>query len=323
MAAKYARGLPQLSSANKFLTEGGLETTLVYKKKIHLPEFCALALLDTPEGTNTLDGLYRAYVEIARRHGTGIVVETRTWRGSAIWAEKVGFSETRFMELNREAAQLLLRLRRDLETETTPIVISGCIGPLQDAYGNSSDKITVEQALKIYRQQVEVLAAAGVDMLAIMTVTSLNEAEAVVRLAREFQLPVQVSFGVEVDGHLLGGRSLEDAITEVDRRTDSYTTYFGVNCAHPSHIRPALRTMSEAVRRRIGSICGNSSSKSHDELDNSESLDRGDIPTFCDGNIEIAQLLPNVRVMGGCCGTDEEHIEALATRLVPSSHRGS
>ena len=142
-----------------------------------------------------------------------------------------------------------------------------------------------------------------------------NEATAAVSVAREFNLPIHVSFSIETDGRLRGGRSLDEVIREVDRVTANYTTYFGVNCAHPRHIIMALRDLSEDVRSRIGSIRGNASLKSHDELDNSLVLDRGDISVWVQETIGILKMLPELKVVGGCCGTDEEHIDSLAGRI--------
>lgn len=152
-------------------------------------------------------------------------------------------------------------------------------------------------------------------MLSIMTVTNLNEGIAAITVAREFNLPIHVSFSIEIDGRLRGGRTLDDVIREVDRLTENYTTYFGVNCAHPRHIMTALRDLPEDVRLRIGSIRGNASLKSHEELDNTLVLDRGDVSVYVGEFCGLLNLLPELKVVGGCCGTDEEHLEALVRKV--------
>ena len=304
--------LPQLTSSKLFLTEAGLETTLIYKRNIHLPSFSALPLLNTKEGTETLLAIYQDYINIALTHSTGIVLETRTWRGSPAWSSKLDLSVPQILNLNHAAVKILRDLRQKIETPSTPIVISGTLGTLQDAYQDSTDTVSFSQAQENYRAQVRVFAEEGVDMVSIMTATNLNEAAAAVCVAREYNLPILVSFSIEIDGRLQGGRTLEDALREVDRRTENYTTYFGVNCAHPRHIRTALRGVPEDVRLRIGSIRGNASLKSHDELDNSLVLDRGDISVWVREFNGLLNNLPQLKVVGGCCGTDEEHIETLA-----------
>ncbi|RHZ51673.1 homocysteine S-methyltransferase family protein [Aspergillus thermomutatus] len=310
--------LPQLVSPKPFLTECGMETTLVYKDKIHLPCFSSLPLVDTDSGRKLISHYYNSYISIAAINGTGIVLDTRTWRGATPWAKPLGLSTDKLLELNRAAVRLAKEARNNAMggENNIPIVISGAMGPLRDAYEDTSASITLEDAREGYREQVGVLADAGVDLLSIMTVTNLNEAIAVVELAREVRLPVVVSFSIESDGRLLGGRSLESAIQTLDGKTGGYVVYYGVNCAHPVRICAALRDLPEDVRRRIGLIKGNASLKSHDELDNSDTLDRGDISVFTDGFEGVLPLVPNVKVIGGCCGTDEEHLEAIAKRCI-------
>ncbi|KAJ5153735.1 uncharacterized protein N7500_009174 [Penicillium coprophilum] len=316
--ASQSKTLPQLTSSKLFLTEAGLETTLVYKKNIHLPCFSALPLLSTKEGTETLLSLYKEYVNIALANSAGIVLETRTWRGSPAWAPQLDLSVLEILDLNRKAVKILQDLRKNVQTPSTPIIISGTLGTLQDAYVDSTETVSFSQAQENYRAQVQVLAEEGVDMISIMTVTNLNEATAAVSVAREFNLPVHVSFSIETDGRLRGGKTLGDVIREVDRQTENYTTYFGVNCAHPRHIMTALRDLPQDVRSRIGSIRGNASLKCHDELDNSLVLDRGDVSLWDREFNGLLSMLPELKVVGGCCGTDEEHLDTLAKTVYSS-----
>ncbi|OQE36964.1 hypothetical protein PENCOP_c011G08649 [Penicillium coprophilum] len=316
--ASQSKTLPQLASSKLFLTEVGLETTLVYKRDIHLPCFSALPLLSTEEGTETLLSLYKEYVDIALANSAGIVLETRTWRGSPAWAPQLDLSVPEILDLNRKAVKILQDLRKNVQTPSTPIVISGTLGTLQDAYVDSTETVSFSQAQENYRAQVQVLAEEGVDMISIMTVTNLNEATAAVSVAREFNLPVHVSFSIETDGRLRGGRTLDEVIREVDHLTENYTTYFGVNCAHPRHIMTALRDLPQDVRSRIGSIRGNASLKCHDELDNSLVLDRGDVSLWNREFDGLLGMLPELKVVGGCCGTDEEHLDTLAKTVYSS-----
>ncbi|KAH3202742.1 hypothetical protein KXW62_007887 [Aspergillus fumigatus] len=288
--------LPQLLSPKPFLTECGMETSLVYKDKVHLPCFSSLPLVDSDSSRKLISHYYDSYISIAAANGTGIVLDTRTWRGATPWAQPMGLSADKLLELNRAAVRLAKEARnRAVGGENNiPVVISGTMGPLRDAYVDTSELITLE----------------------VMTVTNLNEAIAVVELAKEVRLPVVVSFSIESDGRLLGGRSLGSAIRTVDEKTRGSVVYYGVNCAHPVRISAALRDVPEDVRGRIGLIKGNASLKSHDELDNSETLDRGDMSVFTDGFEGVLPLVPNVKVIGGCCGTDEEHLEAVAKRCI-------
>lgn len=312
--AKYRESLPQLTTDRAFLTEGGIETTLVYEKQIDLPYFAAISLLNNYQGRETLSSCYQQYLDIALSKRAGIVLETRTWRGAKPWGEKLGISAEQFVQLNRNAVSILLEIRAKYETTTTPIVISGNLGPLSDAYKDSQG-ITAESAREAYYEQVKALVECGVDMLSIMTMTNTEEVKAAVLLARDFKVPIHVSFSIEEDGRLLNERELGDIIQEVDMMTDGYVAYFGINCAHPIHALPAIQRLPDHVRTRIGSFRGNASIKCHDELDNSSVLDRGDVSLFSAKFQELYQRLPRLRVFGGCCGTDAEHIEKTAERI--------
>jgi S-methylmethionine-dependent homocysteine/selenocysteine methylase len=197
------------------------------------------------------------------------------------------------------------------------IVIDGVVGPLRDAYEDSSDEVSIDSARAVYRHQIRTLVEEGVEIISLMTVTNLNEAIAVIEVAKEMNIPVAVSFSLESDGKLLSGLSLENAIQTVDEATDGYTTYFGINCVHPTRILQPLENMDLEVRQRIGLIRGNASLKTHEELDNSDTLDRGHIPTFVSALKKVLVLLPGIKVVGGCCGTDEEHLTAIAQQLLP------
>ena len=315
MTAKYRHDLPQGTSKHPFLTEAGMETTLLYDKNIALPHFAAIVLLETPEGTELLRECYLGYIKVAQANKLGIVLETRTWRGARPWAEKLGITTQHLIDLNRKAVSLVCDIRNTYETETTPIVISGTLGPLSDAYKASED-ITREWAREQYHDQVKTLVDSGVDMISIMTMTNAVEFNAAIKLAQELGMPIVVSFNIEHDGMLLNHRSLEDTIKEVDAQTDSYVTYFGINCAHPIHLLSLLQTIPEDIRKRIGSIRANASAKTHEELDNSTVLDRGDIDVYTNNFHAVSQLLPELKVVGGCCGTDREHLRAIATKVI-------
>lgn len=314
MASANITRLPQLQSQKLFLTEGGIETTLVYVNHIDLPCFAAFPLLDDPKGRELLIKYYKAYINIALKHKTGIVMEAQTWRASSAWAQKLGLTTQQVMDFNRKAVEALLEVKREMQTNTTPIVISGNIGPLGDAYKDST--VDRQLARNVYLEQVKALAEAGVDMIFLSTITNVDEGIAAAEAARQFHLPIAISFTIEKDGRLLSGIGLEEAMREVDHATNSYPVYFGINCVHPTHILAVVKTMSEPVRKRIGMIRANASAKSHDELDNSSTLDRGDIPVYAADFYSLSRLLPNLKVAGGCCGTDEEHVEAIAEQLL-------
>ncbi|CRG86523.1 hypothetical protein PISL3812_03529 [Talaromyces islandicus] len=312
--------LPHLTSKVPFLTEASVETTAYYTHKIELPCFSGTTLLTSDSGREVVRSLYTSYANIAAASGTGILLATRTWRASSAWAKPLNYSVEELLDLNRAAVRFLKQVRAEVNQKipTVRIVIDGVVGPLRDAYEDySSDEISIDSAKAAYRGQIRTLVEEGVEIISLMTVTNLHEAIAVIELAKEMNTPVAVSFSLESDGKLLSGLSLESAIQTVDKATEGYATYFGINCVHPARILQPLENMDLDARFRIGLIRGNASLKTHQELDNSDTLDRGHIPTFVSALKKALLLLPGVKVVGGCCGTDEEHLTALAQQCLP------
>lgn len=156
----------------------------------------------------------------------GIVLDTRTWRGARPWTERLGVSVEELLDLNRQAVSLLINIRAYAEIVSIPIVISGNIGPLSDAYKQSKEP-TAAHTREQYHDQIRVLGESEVDSISAMSMTSTEEIVAVVDLRKTFAVPVQISFNLETDGKLLDGRSLEGAIKSVDGATGGYVSTLG------------------------------------------------------------------------------------------------
>jgi S-methylmethionine-dependent homocysteine/selenocysteine methylase len=311
--ARYRDALPQLGRT-PFLTDGGIETTLIFHDGHELPHFAAYDLLTREGGEEALRRYFEPYVRIARDHGVGIVLETATWRASTDWGERLGHSPTQLAELNRRAVELLGELRAEYETESAPIVISGCIGPRGDGYV-VGETMSAEEAEAYHAPQIATFAGTTADLVSALTLTYSDEAVGIVRAARAAGLPVVISFTVETDGRLPSGQSLRDAIEEVDARTDGYAAYFMVNCAHPSHFDAVLEPGSGWTDRILG-LRANASRLSHAELDAAEELDPGNPEELALEYVALRESLPRLSVLGGCCGTDHRHVDAMCRAWV-------
>lgn len=305
--------LPQLE-AEVFLTDGGLETTLIFDDGIDLPDFAAFGLVDDDAGREALVRYYDRYAEIAVRDGVGIVLETPTWRASTDWAARQGYGLEDLVRLNRDAVTLLEERRQVHATTASPIVISGCIGPRGDGY-QAGELMSVDEARSYHGVQARAFADAGVDLITAITMTNVAEAQGVVEAARAVEMPVVISFTVETDGVLPSGDALGAAIEAVDAATGAYAAYYMVNCAHPDHFATILDP-AQGWTKRIGGIRANASRMSHDELDNAEELDRGDPVELGGLYRQIREVHPQIKVLGGCCGTDHEHIDAISAACV-------
>jgi len=306
---KYRNALPQLGG-DFFLTDGGIETTLIFHDGLELPDFAAFHLLRDTKGQAALRKYFQSYVEVARRRATNIVLESATWRASRDWGQRLGYDDTALAEANRAAIRLLEELRADFEASTgRKAVISGCVGPRGDGYQPSSVMSAVE-AERYHQDQIEVFRTTAADMVTAITMNYVDEAVGVAQASKNAGLPVALSFTVETDGKLPTGQSLRAAVEAVDAATESYPAYYMINCAHPTHFEPALEE-GEAWTRRIRGLRANASKKSHTELNESPVLDVGDPGELAQEHAALKRRFPEIRVLGGCCGTDHRHIEQI------------
>ncbi|MBW4709056.1 homocysteine S-methyltransferase family protein [Roseobacter sp. YSTF-M11] len=308
---KYRHALPQLAG-KQMITDGGLETTLVFHEGIELPLFAAFKALETDAGLRAMDVYMQRYARLATDEQRGFVMDTPTWRASARWATELGLSQDDLREIHREAIVTLARLRDARETPASPFVINGVLGPQDDGYAPSR-LLTVAQAAAYHKQQIGWFAEFGADMVSAATLTYSAEAIGIVIAARDINIPVSISFTLETDGLLPSGETLRDAIAAVDRATDSYPAYFMINCAHPDHFAHVLE--GEWTTRIMG-LRANASRMSHAELDACETLDDGNPVELGQLYAGLSDVLPNLTVMGGCCGTDHRHVAEIcqATR---------
>ncbi|WP_417516089.1 homocysteine S-methyltransferase family protein [Minwuia sp.] len=309
MHAKYRNSLPQLDG-RLFLTDSGLETTILFDLGIDLPHFAAFDLLRDRVSRMVVEAYYRRHLQMALARGTGFVMESATWRAHADWGPKLGYDAHALDAANRDCIAQLRGIRDRYETAATPCVISGNIGPRGDGYVAGAI-MTVSEAEAYHAVQVESLDRAGVDLVTAMTLTNVPEAIGIVRAAKARQVPVVISFTLETDGRLPAGDTLGDAIAAVDRATGDAAAYFMINCAHPTHFMGMLAEAGD-WKHRIRGIRANASRMSHAELDAATELDDGDPQELGAEYAELMALLPDLAVIGGCCGTDHRHVAAAA-----------
>ncbi|MBB5537335.1 homocysteine S-methyltransferase family protein [Rhizobium giardinii] len=305
--SKYRHDLPQLKGG-MYLTDGGMETTLIFHEGADLPHFASFVLLAEPAGRRQLRDYYVRYLDIAGKNGTGFVLDTATWRSNPDWGAKLGYSAEALRAANEDAVELLSELRADYERPGAPIVISGAIGPRGDGY--KAGNMDAEEAEAYHATQIETFAGTDADMVTAFTLTSIDEAIGIARAARRMKMPCVISFTVETDGNLVTGRTLRQAIEAVDAATGAYPLYYMINCAHPSHFDDVVAG-DGAWLKRIGGIRANASKMSHQELDESETLDAGDPADLGRRYRQLTRQMPQLRVLGGCCGTDHRHVAAI------------
>jgi len=306
---QYRDRLPQLD-AEVFLTDGGIETTLIFDDGLDLPDFAAFTLLRDEEGRAALVRYFDRYAEIARRDGVGIVLETPTWRANPDWGSRQGYAAADLDAANRDAVDLVLDTRARWEQPSTPVVVSGCIGPRGDGYQPDSI-LTADEAQAYHAVQIGTFADTEADLVTAITMTHTGEAIGLTRAAQAEDMPVVISFTTETDGRLPTGETLGEAITAVDAATDSGPAYYMINCAHPEHFSGAVEPDAAWVSRILG-VRANASRLSHAELDEAEELDPGNPQELAQDYVALSSRLPRLSVLGGCCGTTHEHVSAIS-----------
>ena len=311
--SKYRSKLPQLSD-RLFLTDGGLETTLIFHEGVELPYFASFDLMKSKSGVAKLRAYYANYIALAQENGVGFVLEAHTWRANPDWAAKLGYSREALAGVNRASIKLLADIRRKYETPYTPIVISGNIGPRGDGY-KVENAMNASEAADYHGEQIAVFRDTECDMVSGFTLNYVEEAIGIARAAKKAEMPVVISFTVETDGKLPSGQALKDAIEQVDRETSNAPAYFMLNCAHPTHFSSALRDGEKWVSRLRG-VRANASTRSHAELDAAPDLDIGDPVDLGWRYRDLRARFPQVNVLGGCCGTDHRHVEKICLACV-------
>jgi homocysteine S-methyltransferase len=290
-----------------YVTDGGLETDLIFHHGVDLPHFAAFPLLVDPKGRELLTHYYAAYAAIAAAAGAGLFLETPTWRANFDWGARLGVGADGLAGVNTDAVRLLAQLGAQYAGDVAEVVVAGTVGPRGDGYV-AGEEMDPWEARDYHLPQARAFADAGADLVSSLTLTTVNEAIGVALAAGEAGLPVSVGFTVETDGRLPDGTTLRAAVGAVDDVAPP--DWFVVNCAHPSHVAAAVADAGPWLER-IGGTRVNASALSHADLDAAEELDEGDPATLGLDQAALAASLPGLHVVGGCCGTDARHVAAM------------
>ena len=295
-----------VAAGRTVLTDGAIETRIMFETTLPMdPHVQVAGMLGDPAGEQALRGVYGGYVDAARAAGLPVVIGTPTFRASVRYTERAGLGGAAAVtRLNHAAVEFHRSLRPD--AGGPPVWIAGVIGPAGDAYLLDAAP-TAAEAADYHRTQVEALADAGADVLFAATFPAVGEAIGVARAMARTALPFVVSFVLDGAGRVLDGTPLDEAIGQVD--ADSPPAFFSLSCIHPTVAARALESC--ASRNRIKEVKANGSALSPAEL---VALDHPE----ADPPDDFAELMNDlseryaVPVVGGCCGTTDAHMRALA-----------
>lgn len=314
--AMYRDTLSQiLKPEGLYLTDGGIETVLIYEKNLELPEFAAFTLLKSKSGRKVLNEYMIPYLKLAKEFNCdGFILGTPTWRASPDWANALGIEEEELAELNRLAVADLVKMRSSHDRKDFPIILAGMIGPRGDGY-LVDHKMTNHEAREYHNVQIETLAQAGADCVIGVTINYVEEAIGIVKACQHNNIPCIISFTVETNGKLPSGQTLKEAIIHTDMKTKNGVLFYQINCAHPSHFRHLFEVPREPWMQRVRGLRCNPSPKSHEELNCSTRLESGDPIEFGLLHGQMKKLMPQLCVFGGCCGTNQEHLKQICITL--------
>ena len=298
---------------NMFLTDGGTETWLMYKRGFELPEFSAFHLLNDARATEALREYYRAFADIAVNLGTGFIFDSLTYRASRDWGQLLGYSDKSLAEMNHKCIDLYRDCAAEAGLSEDKIVISGCIGPRGDAYKTNAG-LTADEAQSYHLEQIDTFKAAGANIVTALTLNATDEAIGIARAAAKVGLPSVISFTLEKDRKLRSGETLQQAVETVDNATGNAPAYYMINCSHPNDFGPALA--NEPWVNRIRGLRANASTLDHGTLCQLGHLEEGNPDELAAQYLDLKNKFPKMNVFGGCCGTDYAHVEKIGRALM-------
>ena len=299
---------------NKFyLTAGGTETEILYKWGYELPEFAMFTLLDDEEANECVRNMYRRYFEVAAKNNTGLVIEGHDYRASPDWAGKLGISLENLAEIQHRIINFLTDLKTEFDGKVSDVVITGGIGPRGDAYGTGGN-ISEAEAEDYHSVQLSTLKDTDADMAVALTFNNIPEAVGIVRAATKIGIPIGISLTLNTESRLSSGPSLREAIEAIDENTDEGAAWYGTNCSHPLEFEPAI-SEEGAWRQRLRLIRPNAAKMEKISLCKLGHLEDGDPIELGAQMGDVASRFPSVDIIGGCCGTDERHLNEIAKNV--------
>ncbi|MDA8415323.1 MAG: homocysteine S-methyltransferase family protein [Desulfobacteraceae bacterium] len=315
MTADRGVSFPELLAASPvILGEGAVIERLRRADGIQLDEHVVnSALIYQDAGRSALEGICRQYLEIGQRYNLPLLLSTPTWRAGR---ERIAAAGLAGRDLNGDNARFLAGLRDSYGDYARQVAICGLMSCRGDAY-KPDEALSADAATEFHAWQAGQLAEAGVDFLLAATLPALSEAAGLARALAATGLPYLISFVVRPEGTLLDGTPLNDAIASIDAAATPPPLAYLINCTHASFFRSALLHSSNSsplVRKRVIGLLANTAPLSPEELDASTGLVE-EAPEKFGRDVSALHGELGMKVLGGCCGTDERHIECLAREL--------
>jgi S-methylmethionine-dependent homocysteine/selenocysteine methylase len=286
------------------LTGRGIETRIIYEFKRPIGDFEAYKLLRDEAGRDILRRIYGSYAEIAVRYKLPIQLGTPTWRASCKWTTNVE-------SVNAAAVELLRVVMRQFAGAR--IILAGVIGPASDGY-EAREALSAQDAFAYHRDQTDDLARLDVDLLYAPTFPAFSELFDVARSMAQTGRPYALAPMLHPNGTMLDGTPLADAINRIDAEITPSPSHYMIGCLYPTHAQTALRALRASrpdLVKRVRGLKANASPLAPEALDKLNHLAATDVQVWVRDALACAREF-DLTILGGCCGTDEHYIDALA-----------
>ncbi len=296
------------------ITEGSVIERLKREYKYPLDDFLSnTIMIYEKDGKSLLEKIYREYLDIAKSSDLPIMLLTPTWRANK---ERTSKANVDMKLINTDAFAFVDNIRKSYGSFSEKIYIGGLTGCKGDAY-RPEEALNENDAYAFHKDQMQILADAGVDFLFASTLPALSEAIGIAKAMSETKKDYVISFVIRDNGKLLDGTFLTDAIRIIDDSVSTPPLFYLTNCIHPDVLHKSflnLKDENDILRKRLFGIQANSSNKSPEELDTLEELDADTPANWARGMVDLNKKY-NLKILGGCCGTDARFISSIVDLL--------
>jgi len=290
------------------LSEGAILERLRRLSKLMLhPRMAHSLFIYEKDGREELEGLYNSYINVACESGFPIILYTPTWRANKERILEAGIQS----DVNADAVEFMNNLKIAHESFRDKILIGALMGCKNDCY-KPGEGLNAVEAQDFHSWQIERLLLGGAEFITAQTLPSLHEALGISAALSGAYIPYCISFVINSDGYILDGNSLEKAVALIDDTVLHPPLGYMINCSYPAFLK--IESLAHGTLSRIIGYLANASSLSHDELDCSKAVHKNNVRDWGDRMIGLNKNY-GVKILGGCCGTDEGHLRYIAKNI--------
>jgi S-methylmethionine-dependent homocysteine/selenocysteine methylase len=264
-----------------------------------------------------LEAIFCQYLDIGRQYDLPLLLSTPTWRASRERITAAGYGHK---DVNRDNYDFLDALRNRYGPYADKVAICGLMSCRGDAY-DPDQTLSASEAQAFHTWQAEKLSQTDVDFMLAATLPALSEAIGLAAAQAATGKPYIISFIARPEGTLLDGTPLKAAIGTIDAQIRPQPLAYLINCTHASIFKSALLhadNSSAQVRNRVRGLLANTAALTPEELDDSEQL-MSEAPEIFGQSVADLKKDLGMKILGGCCGTNDRHIGQLARHLAEAN----